>query len=51
LRLYAAVAAVRLGTLGFGAGAARMVDDGLDQFRAEGVLDPWRMVDMLSPEG
>ena len=49
LRLLAASATARLGELTFGAEGARLVDEGLGAFHAEGTVEPWRMVDMLAP--
>jgi tetratricopeptide (TPR) repeat protein len=49
LRLYAAAASVRLGELTRGDAGARLVLSGKDAFRAEGVVDPDRMIEMLSP--
>ena len=51
LRLFAAAARVRLGELTPGAEGVRLSSDGLDAFRAEGIIDPRRMVAMLSPGG
>jgi hypothetical protein len=49
LRLFAASATARLGELTPGADGPRLVEQGLDAFRAEGVVDPWKMIDMFAP--
>jgi hypothetical protein len=49
LRLLSASATARLGELMAGSAGARLVDEGLDAFRAEGVVEPWRMIDMFAP--
>ncbi|HVW28774.1 MAG TPA: protein kinase [Polyangiaceae bacterium] len=49
LRLLAASATARLGALTPGPDGARLVEEGLSAFRTEGVIEPWRMIDMFAP--